>query len=117
MSDNKQTRSTNYVCEAQQRVLFVLMALAGHEFDGVSLTAIALALAQRTGKSKGGTKNNVFRDLHNLKEAGLAEQLPDSDLWRLSPRVVQIATSYQTYIDRAAKRLDETRQRFSREIN
>jgi DNA-binding IclR family transcriptional regulator len=116
MSDNKQTRATNYVCEAQQRVLFVLMALAGHEVDGVSLTSIALALAQRTGKTKQGQKNNVFRDLHNLKEAGLAEQLPDSDLWRLTPRMVQISTAYQRYLDRATARLDETRQRFGREI-
>lgn len=117
MSDNKQTAATNYACEAQQRVLFVMLALAGHEFDGVSLTEIATALAQRTGKSKASQKNNVFRDLHNLKEAGLAEQLPDSERWRLTPRLVQIATSYQRYIDRAAARLDETRQRFSREFS
>ena len=117
MSDNKQTNTTSYVCEAQQRVLFVMMALAGHEFDGVSLTEISVALAQRTGKTKNGQKNNVFRDLHNLKEAGLAEQLPDSDKWRLSPRLVQVATSYQRYIDRAAARLDETRQRFGREFS
>lgn len=112
MSDNKQTKATSYVCEAQQRVLFVMLALAGHEVDGVSLTEIAVALANRTGKTKGGQKNNVFRDLHNLKEAGLAEQLPDSERWRLAPRLVQIATSHQRYLDRAAARLDETRQRY-----
>lgn len=109
-------KKTSYLCEAQQRVLFVMLALAGNEVTGVSMTSIALALAQRTGKTKGGQKNNVFRDLHNLKEAGLAEQLPDSDLWRLSPRLVQIAQAYQRHINRVASRLDETQQRYGREI-
>lgn len=109
-------RKTQYTCAAQQRVLMVMMALAGHEVDGVSLMEITTALAQRAGKSPASQKNNVFRDLHNLREAGLAEQLPDSDLWRLAPRMVQIAASYQRYLDRAAARLDETRQRYGREI-
>lgn len=117
MSDNKQTRATSYVCEAQQRVLFVMLALAGHEFDGVSLTEIATALAQRSGKTKNGQKNNVFRDLHNLKEAGLAEQLPDSDLWRLGPKLVQIATSHQRHVNRITSRFHEMEQRYSRETN
>lgn len=109
-------RKTQYTCAAQQRLLMVMMALAGHEVDGVSLMEITHALAQRAGKSPGSQKNNVFRDLHNLREAGLAEQLPDSDLWRLAPRVVQISLSYQRYLDRAAARLDETRQRYGREL-
>lgn len=113
MSDNKQTAATNYACEAQQRLLRVMLALAGHEFDGLSLTEITNALASRTGKSQ---KNNIFRDLHNLKEAGLAEQLPDSDCWRLAPRLVQIAVAHQRYLERAATRLDEVRQRYGREI-
>ena len=112
----KQTKATNYRCEAQQRGYAVLMALAGHEVDGVSLMEITHALAQRAGKSPGSQKNNVFRDLHNLKEAGLAEQLPDSDLWRLAPRMVQIATAHQRYLERAAARLEEVRQRYGREI-
>ncbi|MDT3707463.1 MAG: hypothetical protein ROZ09_11595 [Thiobacillus sp.] len=115
MSENKQTKATNYVCEAQQRVLFVMLALAGHEFDGVSLTEIATALSQRNGKTKGGQKNNVFRDLHNLKEAGLAEQLPDSERWRLTPRLVQIAQSYSRNLARIGSRFDEIQQRYSRE--
>ena len=110
-----QTRATNYVCEAQQRVLFVMLALAGREFDGASLTEIATALANRVGKSLASQKNNVFRDLHNLKEAGLAEQLPDSERWRLTPRLVQIAITHQRYLDRMAARLEETRQRYGRE--
>lgn len=115
MSDNKQTAAASYNCEAQQRGYSVLLALAGHEFDGVSLTEIAAALAQRSGKSPGSYKNNVFRDLHNLKSAGLAEQLPDSERWRLGPKMPQIAQAYTRNIARISSRFDELQQRYSRE--
>lgn len=116
MSDNKQTAATSYKCEAQQRLLFVQSALAGHEVNGISLTEISNALAQRTGKTKGGQKNNVFRDLQNLRDAGYAEQLPGSDLWRLGPKLVQIAQAHLRELDRAGASLDETRQRYGREF-
>lgn len=110
--------SDRYLCASQQRVLAVMAALAGHEVDGVSLTEIATAIAARNGSGSLTTaRNNVFRDLHNLQAAGLAEQLPDSERWRLGPRLVQIALSYQRHIDRVAARLDETRQRYSRDFN
>lgn len=109
MSDNKQTRANNYACEAQQRILAVQTVLAGHEVNGLSLTEIANALAARSGKNQ---KNSIFRDLHNLKLAGLAEQLPDSDRWRLGPKLVQIAQSHQRYMERATAKLEETRQRY-----
>lgn len=112
-----QTKENEYVCESQQRILYVLLALAGHEFDGVSLTSIALALAQRSGKNKNAQKNNVFRDLHNLKLAGLAEQLPDSDLWRLGPKMVQVAKAHERHVNRISQRFDEMQQRYSREPN
>lgn len=106
-------QKTTYTCEAQQRLMRVMGALAGHEFDGLSLTEITNALETRTGKSQ---KNSIFRDLHNLKEAGYAEQLPDSERWRLSARFMQIALAYQRHIERVALRLDEVRQRYGREI-
>lgn len=109
-------RKTQYTCAAQQRLLAVMMALAGHEVDGVSMMEITAALATRAGKEPKSQKNNIFRDLHNLKEAGLAEQLPDSERWRLAPRLVQIATAHQRYLERAAARLDETRQRYGRDL-
>lgn len=115
MSDNKQTAATNYHCESQQRGYAVMLVLPGHEFDGVSLTEIAAALAQRAGKPTASFKNNVFRDLQNLKAAGLAEQLPDSDLWRLGPKLPQIAQAYTRNIDRIRSRFDELQQRYSRE--
>lgn len=117
MSDNKQTAATSYACEAQQRLLFVQSALAGHEFDGVSMTAIAAAWGQRVGKDAKSQKNNIFRDLQNLRLAGYAEQLPGSDLWRLGPKLVQIAQAHQTHASRISSRFDEMQQRYSREHN
>lgn len=104
--------SENYKCESQQRLLFVQSALAGHEVNGLSLTEIVKALESRMG---GNQKNNVFRDLHNLKLAGYAERLPDSDRWRLGPKLVQIAQAHQRYMERATSKLEETRQRYGRE--
>lgn len=106
-----------YLCDAQQRILTVMLALAGRETDGVSMTEIATALASRAGKTTASQRNNVHRDLNNLRHAGLAEQLPDSDRWRLAPRVVQIAHAYNRHLDRAAQRLDEVRNRYTRDIN
>lgn len=106
--------SENYKCDAQQRLLFVQSALAGHEVNGLSLTEIVKALESRIG---GNQKNNVFRDLHNLKLAGYAEQLPDSERWRLGARVVQTALDHLRGMERATTRLEETRQRYSRQAN
>lgn len=114
MSDNKQTAATNYKCDAQQRLLFVQSALAGHEVNGLSLAEIVKALESRMG---GNQKNNVFRDLHNLRLAGYAEQLPDSERWRLGARVVQTALDHLRGMERATTRLEETRQRYSRQAN
>jgi DNA-binding IclR family transcriptional regulator len=108
-----QTRDSNYACTAQQRYSKVMLTLAGHEVMGLSLTEIVNALAAHSGK--GGQKNNVFRDLHNLKLAGLAEQLPDSDRWRLGPKIVQIGLAHLRYMERATARLEETKHRYSRE--
>jgi hypothetical protein len=116
MSDNKQTAATSYACEAQQRLLFVQSALYGHEIDGLSMTEITAAWAQRVGKPVANQKNNIFRDLQNLKLAGYAEQLPDSDRWRLSTRTVQGAFAVMRHFERSQTRLDEARQRYGRDF-
>lgn len=107
---NKQAR--DYTCKSQQRLLMVMRALGGHEVDGVSLTELAQAIRQRGGE---GTTSTIYRDLHNLREAGLAEQLPESDRWRLGPWLVQLGLTHLRTLDRTAERLAETRQRYSRE--
>lgn len=98
--------SARYINAAQQRVMHMLMRLAGHEIEGIAPNELAQAL--RTSAS------NVTRDLANLREAGMAEPL-ESGRWRLTPRVVQISVACAAAFGRAQERLDEARQRFSRE--
>jgi DNA-binding IclR family transcriptional regulator len=93
-----------YINAAQQRVLKTLVLLAGHELMGLAPGEIAKAV--RTGAS------NVTRDLANLREAGMAEQL-DNGQWRITPRVGQLALRVLNSLGEARKRVEETAQRFS----
>lgn len=97
---------SDYINNAQQRLLRTILLLAGNELAGLAPSDLAKALD--TGPS------NVTRDLANLKEAGLAEQLPDTGRWRLGPKVVQIAVDFQLNLGRSQSRVDEIRQRYTR---
>lgn len=94
-----------YINAAQQRILSMLLRLAGHEIEGLAPSELATAL--RTSAS------NVTRDLANLREAGYAEKL-DNERWRLTPHIVQISLAAGRAFTDAQDRLNETRQRFSR---
>jgi DNA-binding IclR family transcriptional regulator len=98
--------SALYINAAQQRILAMLLRLAGHEIEGLAPSELASALHT--------SASNVTRDLANLREAGYAEKL-DNDRWRLTPRIVQISLAASTAFTRAQDRLDETRQRFTRD--
>lgn len=96
----------NYINAAQQRVLKILMLLAGHEMMG--LTPGEIAKAVRTSAS------NVTRDLANLREAGYAEPL-ESGTWRITPMLGQIALRVANSLGEARRRVEETTQRFTRD--
>lgn len=98
-----------YISSSQQRILKVIMILAGNEVDGLSPGEIA--------KGVGTTASNTTRTLSNLKHAGLAEQIQSTERWRLSPRIVQISLAYMNNIDKAESRLNETKNRFTRTPN
>lgn len=98
-----------YRSQSQQRVLQVLMALAGNEFGGV--LPGELAKATRT------TASNITRDLANLGIAGLAEEIPGTGRWRLGPKVVQLALAHLRHMDDIERRHSEVRQRYSRAPN
>lgn len=95
----------NYINAAQQRVLKILMFLAGHELVG--LMPSELAKAMHTSAS------NITRDLANLRAAGMAEQVADTGGWRVTPRVGQIALRVMNAYGEAKRRVEETAQRFS----
>lgn len=98
--------ATSYTHDGQQRLLRLVMLLAGHEITGLAPADIA--------KQQDCTASSVTRDLANLQEAGWAEQVPETGRWRLAPLVVQIAVRHAAALDRAQTRLDEIRNRFSR---
>jgi DNA-binding IclR family transcriptional regulator len=100
-------RKHPYENAAQQRVLKTMMALFGHEVDGLSPSQIAKAVDT--------TSSNVTRDLYNLIESGVAEKLSHNDNIRITPRLGQKAIAILNNIDSASRRLEDTRNRFTRQ--
>lgn len=98
-----------YICEPQQRLMRLIHTLKGHEIEGMTPGDIA--------KHNKCSPSQVTRDLANLKHFGYAEQIPITNRWRLGPAVVQIAMAHMTALDRAERRLDEIKNRFSRNLN
>ena len=97
---------TAYANDGQQRILALLQLLAGHEITGIAPANIA--------REQDCSKSCVTRDLANLQMAGLAEPVPETGRFRLGPAIVQIAIKHAAAMDRAERRLDEVRDRFSR---
>ena len=100
------TAPNKYRSQSQQRILQVLMTLAGNEFNGVLPGALAHAVNT--------TASNITRDLANLSLAGLAEEIPDTGRWRLGPKVVQLALAHLRHMDDVERRHEEVKQRYSR---
>lgn len=97
---------SDYTNEGQQRILRLVKLLAGNEITGLAPADIA--------RQQGCSAPIVTRDLDNLRTAGFAEQVPETQRWRLAPEVVQIATRHMAALDRAEQSLAATRNRFSR---
>jgi DNA-binding IclR family transcriptional regulator len=92
---------------AQQRILRIVLMLAGHELHGVAPKDIA--------EGAGAAAATITRDLHNLREIGLIETIQETGRVRLGPKVVQIAIAHMTAMDRASAQLNEIKNRYSRE--
>lgn len=98
---------SKYISDAQQRILGLILVLAGHEIDGLANGQIA--------EANKCSPSQVTRDLANLAHMGWAEQIPGTGRWRLGPEIVQVSLRHMAALDRATRRLDEIRGRFSRE--
>lgn len=98
--------STDYTNESQQRILKVVLALFSDVVQGVAPSALARAV--------NATAPAITRDLDNLRTAGLAEKDEATGLWRLTPRLPQQAIKVFNSIDAAQRRVDEARNRFTR---
>lgn len=91
----------------QQRILHLILALSGHELHGLAPKDLAEHLKVSPG--------TITRDIHNLSSCGFAEQIQETGRIRLSAKMVQIAVGHANAMSRAADRLNEIKQRYSRE--
>lgn len=93
-----------YSSDSQQRVLQVLDLLFGHEITGLAPGEIA--------KSINATASSITRDLANLTEAGMAEEVGSSGRYRITPRLGSRALATMQTFDRAEKQLGDLKTRF-----
>lgn len=93
-----------YSSDSQQRVLQVLDLLFGHEITGLAPGEIA--------KSINITPSSVTRDLANLAEAGMAEEVGSSGRYRITPRLGSRALATLQTFDRAEQQLGDLKTRF-----
>lgn len=99
------TRKTDYTNEAQQRQIKLLLVLFGDVVNGYAPSTLA--------KAMDCAASVITRDLDNLLTAGVAER-DEAGMWRLTPRLPQQAIKVWTAIDRAERRIEESKNRFSR---
>jgi DNA-binding IclR family transcriptional regulator len=96
--------------QSVRRTLRLIAILAGHSVTGLRLQQIAAALKT--------SPPNALRDLQVMAEEGWAERLPtDKDLWRLTPKPIQIARAHDLEMQRQRQKIDEIDQRYTREPN
>lgn len=96
--------TSKYFNESQQRVLKVLDLLFGHEITGLAPGEIA--------KTVHANASAITRDLANLAEAGMAEEIASSGRYRITPRLGSRALATLQTFDRAEKQLGDLKTRF-----
>ncbi|GBL46239.1 transcriptional regulator, IclR family [Sulfuriferula multivorans] len=98
-----------YSVGAAVKVLKVMDCLFGHEADGLANKDIA----ERARISP----SDVTRYMSTLEEFGYAERIPVTGRWRISPRLGQKAMQVLANMDSTHRRIDETKNRLTREPN
>lgn len=97
-------KAPNYTSTTQQRGYRTMKALFGHEVTGIT--------AQDLSRQLNTSSDRVFKDLKNLEEAGLAEQLPNKN-WRIAPLLGREALKVMNALDTARRRIDEAYNRYT----
>ena len=94
-------------CSIFARLLF---GLSGHSYRGLRLQQIADGIGENPA--------TTLRNLQAMEADGLVERAPgEGKCWRLSPRVVQVATAHAQEVMREQRTLDEFNQRYTRTPN
>ena len=97
--------TSKYFNESQQRVLKVLDLLFGHEITGLAPGEIA--------KTVNANASAITRDLANLAEAGMAEEVGSSGRYRITPRLGRRCMATLQTFDRAEQQLGDLKARFT----
>lgn len=95
-----------YTNDAQQRLLKVVMLLGEDVVAGLAPTQIA--------KELDVPAPYITRDLENLKTAGWAVQNEQTGRWLLGAKPGALGVRVLASIDRAQRKVDEARNRFTR---
>lgn len=92
---------------AMSRATRILLALSGHNLNGLPNSTIAEAV--------GSSDATTLRTLERLEEAGLVERVPgDEKRWHMTPKLVQIAVAHHAEVAREQQRLSDFSQRYTR---
>ena len=102
------TTAPDYTNAAQQRILKVLDLLFGYEINGLAPGEIA--------KSVNATASSITRDLANLVEAGMAEEITDTGRYRITPRLASRVIATLNTFSAAQQKLEELRLRYTRPL-
>lgn len=86
----------------------MILLLSGNELMGLAPSEIQKSLDITSAST-------VTRDLAVLKDLGVAEQIQETGRWRLGPRIVQVARDFELALSKAAQRVDEIRNRYTRD--
>ena len=98
-------RATDYTNDGQQRIIKLILVLFGDVVNGMTPAVLA--------RHVDCSPAVMTRDLANLQLAGLADRDETTGAWRLTPRLPQQAIKVWTAIDRAERRINEARQRYT----
>ena len=97
-----------YTTHAQQRLVKLVLVMFGDVVNGY--------LPSELAKAVGASPGTMTRDLDNLETAGLARPDEETGRWRLTPRLPQQAIKVFNAIDAADQRVQEARNRFTRNV-
>lgn len=92
-----------------RRALRLLWVLQGNAFNGLRLKQVADLLKV--------APSMALRDLELLADEGVAERIPgNTDCWRLTPKLVQLARAHDDDMRRLRQRIEEIDQRYTRAL-
>lgn len=97
--------TSKYFNESQQRILKVLDLLFGHEITGLAPGEIA--------KTVKANASAITRDLANLAEAGMAEEVASTGRYRITPRLGRRCIATLQTFERAEQQLGDLKARFT----